>query len=303
MTDTLSYLLSLLQHTRLLILKGGPGTGKSYWARRLGLEAAARHNQGRPFEALSPIEQDFLSDNLNGPVRSCHLHSGLDYSLFVEGYRSEMVQGQATQVLRSGVFKRIAQEARAHPNLAYYLILEDFQSVDPRMLFGEVWGSLDRTASGSSVALALSQERFAMPANLCLIATVAEGRVPWQPEPDLFRRFLCLNLNPDLGLLVGIEIAGLSLQAYLLHLNQGLKAAGQPCLGPGYFFEQGEPVQTPQALAQLIWLRLLPLLLSLLGPPEAEQLLGSELLALWQNPGPGSVAWPGTEAVLNAVRF
>jgi hypothetical protein len=301
MTDTLSYLLSLLQHSRLLILKGGPGTGKSYWARRLGLEAAARHNQQRSFADLTPIEQDFLCDSLNGPVRSCNLYAGFDYGLFVEGYRSEMVQGQATQVLRSGAFKRIAQEARAHPDLGYFLILEDFQSVDPRALFGEVWGSLVTASADSGVALALSQERFVMPANLHLIATVAEGRGPWQPEPDLFRRFLCLQLTPDEALLAGVEIAGLSLQAYLHQLNQGLQAQNLPRLGPGFFFEQGQPVQTPEALAHLIWLRLLPLLLSQLSLAQAEKLLGAPLLALWQNPGPGALAWPGVDAVLGAV--
>lgn len=301
MTDTLDTLLSLLQQHRQLILQGGPGTGKSYWARRLGLEMAARHNQQRSFAALGPIEQDFLLDGLNGPVRICHLHGGMDYSLFLEGYRAEMVQGQATEVLRSGIFKRMAQEARAHPDLVYILILEDFQSVDPRLLFGEVWGCLVRSAPTSGVALALSQERFVLPVNLLLIATVAQGQTSWQPEPDLFRRFLCLQLTPDETLLAGVRVGKISLLALLQRLNQGLQAVRQPLLGPGFFFEQGQPLHTPEALAQLIWLRLLPLLFGQLKPEQIAEVLGPNLLALWQKPGPGPWAWPGTDAVLEAL--
>jgi hypothetical protein len=82
----------------------------------------------------------------------------------------------------------------------------------------------------------------------------------------------------------------------------GLQALGLPRLGPGFFFEQGQPVQTPEALAQLIWLRLLPLLLSQLSLAQAEELLGAALLALWQNPGSGALAWPGVAAVLGALK-
>jgi 5-methylcytosine-specific restriction enzyme B len=284
MSETLTYLLETLAQERLIVLLGGPATGKSYWARRLGLEAAALHNQGRSFDLLSPIEQDFLCDTLQGPVRLCCLYPGFDYSLFVEGYRWEMVQGQATQVLRSGVFKRLCQEARAHPEQRYYLILEDIQALDLRLLFGELWGVLDTQQQAQSLYLALSQERFVFPDNLSIIATACQGVSPWQPEPDLFRRFLILPLSPDYTVLEGQAVAGLKLKDWLWRLNLRLKEQGQAPIGQGYFFEQGQLIQTADAFVSLFWNRLMPLLVNLLTPTQALAVLGEALMQLWNQP-------------------
>ncbi|MGV3523918.1 MAG: hypothetical protein ACO1RX_06805 [Candidatus Sericytochromatia bacterium] len=255
---------SLLERQARLLLAGCPASGKTWLAQTTAREWAARRNYGQDFVDLAPPLQDGLQHASLGLVRTVWLHPGLNYAQFVEGVRPEIVQGQATQVLRDGVFKRLCREATLRPDQHWVMVLEDVHRCDASALFGEALGLLGQRSG--RLQLALSGDTLVLPTNLRLVATVQLNALP-QLDPVWLRHFSWWEcpVRPDLlkplRTSQGIFDAGAWLMALNAHLRAqlGPQARGEE-IGHGYFFEEGHALEQPEtwgeALLTRVWPRL-----------------------------------------------
>ncbi|HEY9839448.1 MAG: AAA family ATPase [Candidatus Sericytochromatia bacterium] len=256
-------LLALLRSQRWLLLLGCPGSGKTWTARQLAREAIAQENYQQSFAQLSVPEQDLL-DHFSGPVRRAQLHPAWSYELFIEGLRPEIVQGQASAVLRDGVFKRFCRDASARPQLSWSLILDDVHRCEIGQLFGESQQLLETPED--RVWLPGSGDSLQLTRRAMLIAT-SQRRDLARLDPAWLRHFAVVELPPDYSVLPKLAMGAqmFSAGSWLSELNVRLSRLLGPLavgewLGQGYFFFDGRPpadfAAWQQRLRYQIWPRL-----------------------------------------------
>lgn len=104
--DKVKTLSNILDNSKNLILRGAPGTGKTYLARQIALNIVSDGNC-----------QDFSSDEevekYKDQIEFVQFHPSYDYSDFVEGLRPILNNnGEMTFELQDGIFKKFVQKAR-----------------------------------------------------------------------------------------------------------------------------------------------------------------------------------------------
>lgn len=255
----------LLDHKPQLILHGPPGTGKTFWATRAACELAARDWYGRSFAALSAADRQSLTGP-DGPVELCTFHPGYGYEDFVEGLRPKTIGGQLAFELKDGLFKRLCVRASAHPGRRHFLVIDELNRGDLPRIFGELLTLLERDKRGTPLTLALSQERFSVPANVVILATMnTADRSIALLDAAFRRRFAFLELMPDPSALGDAVALGLPLGPLLTWINDKLlRALGhgmrQLQIGHAYLMHDGQPITDPQRLAMALRNDVLPLL-------------------------------------------
>lgn len=252
----------LLEAYPRLLLAGCPASGKSWMAQHQAREWAAQRNYGTAFAELAPPLQDGLSHASLGLVRTVWLHPGLNYAQFVEGIRPEVVQGQATQVLRDGIFKRLCREATLRPDQHWVLVLEDIHRCDVAALFGETLGLLGQRSG--RVQLGFSGDSLVLPANLRLIATVQLSALS-RLDPIWLRHFALRECPVRSDLLVPLKTdRGLfDACAWLEDLNKRLLQELGPLgrgqeIGHAYFFTEGRVLDQAESWGDAVLTRVWP---------------------------------------------
>ena len=255
----------LLEHKPQVILHGPPGTGKSHWAEYAARELVARDWYGRRFTALTEAERDELVGP-GGAIEMCTFHPGFGYEDFVEGLRPTVVDRQLVFELKDGLFKRLCQRALARPDRRFFLVIDEINRGDLPRIFGELLTLLESDKRGWSITLALSQERFVVPANVAILATMnTADRSIALLDAALRRRFAFQELMPDPSVLGDSVVLGLPLGPLLTWINEGLLRA----LGPGmrqlqvghaYLMHKRQPIADPSRLATALRNDILPLL-------------------------------------------
>lgn len=249
-------------HRRLLLL-GASGCGKSYHARRLAREALAQANYQLSYAELSAPEQDLLN-HFGGPLRRLQLHPAWNYELFIEGLRPEVVQGQASAVLRDGAFKRFCRDAAAYPDRSWCLVLDDVHRCQIASLFGDTLPLLE--SPEARVWLPASGDSLTLGPRAWLIATCQRAYLP-ELDPAWLRHFAVIELEPDYTVLPVLTVAGRRFDSglWLQELNQRLyrligERALDEALGQGYCFQDGQPpwdfIQWQQRFQRVVWPRL-----------------------------------------------
>lgn len=257
---------SVLTRKKQVVLYGPPGTGKTYWARRAVQDLAAYQIFGRAYLDLPGDQQQELWQK-SGPIRMCTFHPAYGYEDFLEGYRPVAEQGQLIFERRSGIFKRLCEEAARQPERNFYLIIDEINRGDIPRIFGELLTLLEKDKRGDSLLLPLSGERFCVPPNVYLIGTMnTADRSIALLDTALRRRFGFVELMPDSSLLQEGMVGGqIPLAAWLDGLNQQIlthvgRDARNLQIGHAYFLDGGQPVTEMNRFVRIVADDILPLL-------------------------------------------
>jgi 5-methylcytosine-specific restriction enzyme B len=233
--------------------------------------------QGTLF-ALSPVEADHLLTVLgerDPRVKSVAepsvqrltritFHPSYAYEDFIEGFRpKQSAENQLTLVLVDGVFKRVCDAARAHPQTRYVVLIDEINRGNIPKIFGELITLIDKDKRGFTVQLPQSGVNFAVPPNVLIIATMnTADRSVQLLDIALRRRFTFLELLPESDQLEGITAGGLALDTFLDELNQQIRRrfGREKQIGHAMFFHGSSIVDTPESFASMFHYELLPLL-------------------------------------------
>jgi 5-methylcytosine-specific restriction protein B len=172
--EFLARVLRLLEDKGQVVFYGPPGTGKTFVARKLA-EHVARGG---------------------GTVEKVQFHPAYSYEDFVEGYRPDLVEGQVTYKLVGGPLKRLATIARERPDVTHVLLIDEVNRANIPKVLGELLFLLEYR--DEEIRLQYSDEPFALPPNLKLIATMnTADRSIALVDAALRRRFHFVGFFPD----------------------------------------------------------------------------------------------------------
>lgn len=181
--SALANMISRLENKKNLILQGAPGTGKTWLAKRLGKALIGRR---------TPEPKQ---------LRSVQFHPSLSYEDFVRGYRPS----SNGLTITDGVFLQAVEAARAQPDIAHVLIIEEINRGNPAQVFGEMLTLLENTKRSRADAIELAYrkqpgERVHVPDNLYIIGTMnVADRSLALVDLALRRRFAFVSLEPMLN--------------------------------------------------------------------------------------------------------
>jgi len=255
----------LLEHKPQIVLHGPPGTGKSHWAELAAHELAARDWYGRRFAGLTDAERTALTGP-GGAIELCTFHPGYGYEDFIEGLRPTVAQGQLAFELRDGLFKRLCRRAAQRLDRRFFLVIDEINRGDLPRIFGELLTLLEADKRGWAVTLALSQDRFIVPPNVVILATMnTADRSIALLDAALRRRFAFHELMPDPAALGDSIVLGLPLGHMLGWINEALvRALGEGMrhlqVGHAYLMHNRQPISDPARLAAALRNDILPLL-------------------------------------------
>jgi len=154
-----------------VILSGPPGTGKSWYAKRIaGTLAVDQH-----------------------AIRIVQFHSSYQYEDFIEGFVPTPPVGFRSE---KKVFSQICKAASLRPG-DHVLIIDEFSRCDVARVFGEALTYIEQDKRGQQFTLSSGSD-LTVPPNLILLCTMN----PWDKGVDeldvaLERRFAQIDLLPD----------------------------------------------------------------------------------------------------------
>jgi len=167
-----------------VILRGPPGTSKSWYAKEIALA---------------------IADNDTTLVSFIQFHPSYQYEDFMEGWSPNSSGGFE---LRPKKFLNLCADAEEDPDNTYVLVIDEISRSDAARVFGEALTYLESSKRGMPFSLA-SGTTTSVPPNLIIIGTMN----PWDRGVDdldvaLLRRFAQIDMPPDVGILT--ELLGLN---------------------------------------------------------------------------------------------
>ena len=173
-------IVSILRIKKNLILKGAPGVGKTYAAKRLAYSIMGEKNTNR--------------------VKFVQFHQSYSYEDFVMGYRPNDSGGF---VLRNGIFYEFCKLAEKDTGHDYYFIIDEINRGNLSKIFGELFVLMEADKRGEEVQLAYRKEAFSVPANLYIIGMLnTADRSLAMIDYALRRRFSFVEMTPQIGELI-----------------------------------------------------------------------------------------------------
>lgn len=175
-SDEYDELVGLLEHKKNLILKGAPGVGKSYAAKRLA------------YSVIGSID--------NERVQTVQFHQSYSYEDFVIGFRPNDTGGF---YLQPGPFYDFCKKAEEHEKDKYFFIIDEINRGNLSKIFGELMLLLesDKRGNENSINLLYKNEPFSVPENVYIIGMMnTADRSLAMIDYALRRRFVFYTMEP-----------------------------------------------------------------------------------------------------------
>lgn len=170
----LQTLKSLLIRKKNLILQGAPGVGKTYAAQRIAYAMMGVKDESR--------------------VKIIQFHQNYSYEDFVMGYKPNAEGGFS---LNNGIFYDFCQQARAHRDKPYFLIIDEINRGNLSKIFGELLQLIEADYRDQPIQLAYNKQRFSVPSNLFIIGMMnTADRSLAMIDYALRRRFSFFEMKP-----------------------------------------------------------------------------------------------------------
>ncbi|WFR95702.1 McrB family protein [Rhizobium tumorigenes] len=173
-----------------VILSGPPGTGKSWYAKRIAQTVAS-----------GPDE-----------IRIVQFHTSYQYEDFMEGFVPRDGGGFE---LQKKVFPLLCVDASEQPNQKFVLVIDEISRCDVARVFGEALTYMELDKRGLEFTMS-SGSALTVPSNLIIIATMN----PWDKGVDemdvaLERRFAQIDMPPSVDALRKILLANAADPAFV----------------------------------------------------------------------------------------
>lgn len=236
-----------LERKGQVILYGPPGTGKTYQAKRY----VAWKNQQAQYQG--------------GNLEMCTFHPSFQYEDFMEGFKPQAAaNGMVTFQLEEGIFVKMARRAAEEPDHSYYFIIDELNRGNVPKIFGEIITLLEKDKRGDEVILPQSKQRFSIPENLFIIATMnTSDRSIKMMDAALKRRFSFIECMPEYHLIDDpVDNLSITPATILQKVNEKLVAlqGRDKQIGHAYFMKGGEQVTSIEDMRHIFALDLLPLI-------------------------------------------
>ena len=223
-----------------IILYGPPGVGKTHKYQRLISMIESGDDEKTIFDIITnnkssevlELNQEAYKEIENQKrVEFITFHQSYSYEDFIEGFRPTK---EGNIKLKKGIFKTLAQKALDNKAQNYYIVIDEINRGNISKIFGELITLIEEDKRDVyAVTLPYSKEKFVIPSNLYIIATMnSTDKSIATIDIALRRRFTFLKMEPNSHLVFNEDAKRL-----MLYLNEYIeKTLGKDfLLGHSYF--------------------------------------------------------------------
>jgi len=223
-----------------IILYGPPGVGKTHNYQRLISMIESGEDEKTIFDIITnsqssevlELNQEAYKEIENQKrVEFITFHQSYSYEDFIEGFRPTK---EGNIKLKKGIFKTLAQKALDNKAQNYYIVIDEINRGNISKIFGELITLIEEDKRDVyAVTLPYSKEKFVIPSNLYIIATMnSTDKSIATIDIALRRRFTFLKMEPNSHLVFNEDAKRL-----MLYLNEYIeKTLGKDfLLGHSYF--------------------------------------------------------------------
>ncbi len=181
--DEYDKLCRLLMRKKNIILKGSPGVGKTFMAKRLAYSIIGHKSKDQ--------------------ILSVQFHQSFSYEDFIEGIRPKQ-NDEGKFVVTPGMFREFVETALANKDKKYYVIIDEINRGNLSKIFGELMKLIEADKRYDFVSddyeyviLPYSRKEFKIPDNIFIIGTMnTADRSLAMVDYALRRRFAFYHVSP-----------------------------------------------------------------------------------------------------------